>query len=353
MSSASPNNGSGARLDQVPGGSPDQVSGSSPDRVSGGSPEPSAGGSSAQRSDPPPGAATVCLGEALVDFICERPLDDIAHGDAFVPHFGGSVANVSVIAAHHGAHVTLASGAGDDAWGRWLRHRLEQEGVGVSLFELTPGAPTPVSLVAVNDAGEPSYQIYGDTIATVVEALGGRLEAAIDGAAGLYFSSNTLVGANEREVTMRAREAALALGRPVVFDPNLRLHRWRSRAEAAAAANACVPGALLVRANAEEVSVMTGEDDLERAALALLKAGARMVVITLGSDGAILRGELRLDVPGRPAAVLSTIGAGDVLTGVLLARLANSGYYPSAVAAALPEAVVQSSLACERWGALE
>jgi sugar/nucleoside kinase (ribokinase family) len=345
MSSTSPNNGSGA--------GPDQFAGVGPEHVSGASPEPSAAGGSVQRSDPPPGAATVCLGEALVDFICERPLDDVALGDAFVPHFGGSVANVSVIAARHGARVTLASGAGDDAWGRWLRHRLGQEGVGVSLFELTPGAPTPVSLVAVNAGGEPSYQIYGDTIATVVEALGGRLEAALERAAGLYFSSNTMVGSNERDVTMRARAAALELGRPIVFDPNLRLARWRSRAEATAAANACVPGALLVRANAEEVSVMTGEGDLERAALALLKAGARMVVVTLGSEGAILRGELRLDVPGRPAAVRSTIGAGDVLTGVLLARLANSGYYPSAVAAALPEAVVQSSLACERWGALE
>ena len=329
------------------------MSGTSPNNGSGASRERLADPSRGERSDPPPGAPTVCLGEALVDFICERPLDDVALGDAFVPHFGGSVANVSVIAARHGAHVSLAGGAGDDAWGRWLQHRLEQEGVGVSLFELTPGAPTPVSLVAVNAAGEPSYQIYGDTIATVVEALGERLTSAIAGAAGLYFSSNTLVGANEREVTMRAREVALRLGRPVVFDPNLRLHRWRSRAEAAAAANACVPGALLVRANAEEASVMTGEDDLERAALALLKAGARMVVITLGSDGAILRGELALNVAGRPATVLSTIGAGDVLTGVLLARLATSGFYPSAVAASLPEAVEQSSLACERWGALE
>ena len=330
MSGTSPNNGSGASPPHPPSDRPDRAP-----------------------SDPPPGAATVCLGEALVDFICERPLDDVALGDAFVPHFGGSVANVAVIAARGGARVTLASGAGDDPWGRWLRHRLEQEGVGVSLFELTPEAPTPVSLVVVNGVGEPSYQIYGDTIATAVEALGGRLEAAIEGAAGLYFSSNTLVGANEREITMRARDVALGLGRPVVFDPNLRLRRWRSRAEAAAAANACVPGALLVRANAEEASVMTGEDDLERAALALLKAGARMVVITLGSEGAILRGELALDAPGRPAAVRSTIGAGDVLTGVLLARLATSAYYPSAVAAALREAVVQSSLACERWGALE
>jgi sugar/nucleoside kinase (ribokinase family) len=76
-------------------------------------------------------------------------------------------------------------------------------------------------------------------------------------------------------------------------------------------------------------------------------------VLTLGPEGALLRGELRLDVSGRPANVRSTIGAGDVLTGVLLARLATSGYYPPAAAASLPEAVAQSALACERWGALD
>jgi sugar/nucleoside kinase (ribokinase family) len=98
---------------------------------------------------------------------------------------------------------------------------------------------------------------------------------------------------------------------------------------------------------------MTGEHDPDRAALALLKAGAQMVVITLGPEGAMLRGELRLDVDGRPVTALSTIGAGDVLTGVLLARLATSAFYPAAVAASLPEAVAESALACERWGALE
>jgi fructokinase len=138
-----------------------------------------------------------------------------------------------------------------------------------------------------------------------------------------------------------------------VFDPNLRLHRWRSRADAAASANACVPGALLVRANEAEAALMTGEKDPERAATALLKAGARMVVITLGPDGAILRGEFRVDAPGVPARVISTLGAGDVLTGTLLGRLATSDFYPPAVAAGLRDAVAAAARACERWGALE
>jgi sugar/nucleoside kinase (ribokinase family) len=277
----------------------------------------------------------------------------MTEGQAFVPHFGGSVANIAVTAARYGARVALASGAGEDPWGRWLRDRLRREHVDLSLFELVPDAPTPVAIVAIRVGGEPSYQIYGESIATVVHGLAGRVEEAMGAASGLFFSSNTLVGPAEREVTMRAREVALGLGRPVVFDPNLRLERWRSRAEAAATVNACVPGALLVRATADEAALMTGEEDPDRAALALVKAGARMVVITLGAEGALLRGELRLDADGRPANVLSTIGAGDVLTGVLLARLAGSGYYPAAVAAALPEAVAQSSIACERWGALE
>ena len=281
-----------------------------------------------------------------MDLIRER-------SDAFVPHFGGAVANVAVFAARAGARVALAGGAGEDAWGEWLRERLEREGVDASLFTLVPECRTPIALVEVDEDGEPRYQIYGETIATIVHALRDRLEEALERSGALFISSNTLVGSDEREITMRARELALELERPVIFDPNLRLHRWSSRADAAASANACVPRALLVRANRSEAELMTGEEDPERAALALVKAGARMVLVTLGPDGAILRGELRSSCPGVRAKVVSTIGAGDALTGLLLARLQASGFYPAAAAAALPEAVRLSARVCERWGALE
>ena len=258
-----------------------------------------------------------------------------------------------MVAARTGERVSLAGGAGDDSWGRWLRARLAQEGVELSLFGLVSGSQTPVAIVVVAPGGEPRYEIYGETIATVVHALAERLEDAIGDSAALFLSSNTLVFADERAVTMRARELALALARPVIFDPNLRLHRWPSTAAAVAAANACVPGALLVRTNEVEAALMTGERDPERAALALVATGARIVVITLGPGGAILRGALRADAPGVPAQVLSTVGAGDALTGVLLGRLALADYDPAAVAAALPEAVAASAKACERWGALD
>jgi sugar/nucleoside kinase (ribokinase family) len=138
-----------------------------------------------------------------------------------------------------------------------------------------------------------------------------------------------------------------------VFDPNLRPARWRTGAEAAAAANAAVPGAFLVRTNRAEAEAMTGEPDPERAAAALLAGGARLVVVTLGADGALLRGDLESDVPGVRARVRSTVGAGDALMGVLLARLSLAGFHVPALAAALPEAVAEAARATERWGAVE
>jgi fructokinase len=296
---------------------------------------------------------TLCLGEALVDLICERPVASLGEADVLVRHFGGAVANVAVVAAQAGAQVVLAGGAGLDDWGWWLRERLALAGVGLSFFELIEGRQTRVAAVTVDEQGDASYQIYGEPLEPVAHALGERIEEAVDASGALFMSSNTLVSSAERAMTMGARELALQRELPVIFDPNLRLHRWRSKADAAASANACVSGALLVRANRAEAALMTGEDDPERAATSLVKAGARMVVITLGRHGAILRGEFHDDVPGVPVQVLSTIGAGDVMTGTLLARLAATNFYPAAVPAGLRDAVADSARACQRWGALE
>lgn len=294
------------------------------------------------------------LGETLVDLIASEPAAELSAARSFAPRFGGSAANVAVFAARAGASVTLASGAGEDSWGRWLLARLERENVDSSLFALVPGVQTAVAAVAVDAAGEARYQIYGETIPAVIAALADRLDAAVDGSSALFIGSNTLVGDDERAVTMRARERALERERPVIFDPNFRLERWRSRADAAASANACVPHALLVRATAAEAAVMTGEDDVERAAAALVAAGARLVVLTLGVGGALLRGELRADVPGVPAEPLvSTIGAGDAFTGTLLARLAATGFYPAAAAAGLRDAVAAGAAACAHLGAVD
>ncbi len=295
---------------------------------------------------------TLLLGEALVDLVCERPVGGLAEADAFVPHPGGAVANVAVAMARLGERAALAGGAGDDPWGRWLRGHLDAVGVELGWFALLAGVQTPVAFVTVDAEGESAFQIYGEGIASTVVALADRIEEAVAACGALFASSNTLVGDDEREVTLAARDVALDRGLPVVVDPNLRLHRWPTATRAAAAARELVPGAFLVRCNRPESELLTGEPDPADAAQALLAAGAQHVVVTLGAGGALLRGGgLRLDVPGVPARAVDATGAGDVLTGTLLARLAGSGFYPPALAAALPEAVERAARATEHFGA--
>ncbi len=296
---------------------------------------------------------TLCLGEAIVDLIGERWVETMSEIERFVPHFGGTVANVAVAAARAGIATALVGGAGADEWGHWLADRLVAEGVDVSHFALLPEITTQLAFVAVDHTGEARYELYGEPTQSLAQAAGATIEALVHGGAGLLISSNTLAGEAERAVTMRAREAALARGCPLVFDCNLRLHRWPSPEVAAAAARACVPGALLVRANQAEAELMTGESDPERAAVKLCRAGTRMAAISLGAGGAILRGEIRVDVAAVPAQVRSTIGAGDMFTGVLLARLAGGGWSADAAAAALEDAARAAAAACEHWGALD
>src|SRR5688500_15811347 len=101
----------------------------------------------------------LCLGEALVDLICERRVRSLSDADSFRPHCGGALANVAVAAARAGADMALAGAAGDDEWGRWLRGRLDREGVDLRFFALLERELTPIAFATIDDAGDASFQI--------------------------------------------------------------------------------------------------------------------------------------------------------------------------------------------------
>jgi fructokinase len=296
---------------------------------------------------------TLCVGDALVQVVCEHPAGSLTEADAFVPHFGGAIANVAVTAARRGADVALAGGVGDDPWGRWLAARLAAEGVALDHFRLLPGRPTPVAFVTVDRDGQPTSTLYGEGFSASPAGLGDGLLDAVDACDALFFSSSTLVGDEARALTLAARERALRDGKPVVLDPDLRPEQWRSTSAAAEVVGACVERAFLVKCNEREARALTGELDVDAAAASLRAAGAQHVVVTLGADGALLRGGgLDRDVPGVPASPVDATGAGDAVTGVLLAALARTAFYPAALAAMLPDAVQEGARATERYGAL-
>jgi sugar/nucleoside kinase (ribokinase family) len=297
--------------------------------------------------------SVLCLGEAIIDLFCERPVASLAETDSFVPHCGGAVANAAVTAARCGAEASLAGGVGEDAWGEWLEQRLRSEGVGLRWLARMPGFPTPLAFVLVNEAAEPDFIVYGEGIEAGILSLEEGLDEAIASHDAVLFGSNTLLGARERALTLRAREVALATGKHVLFDPNLRMRRWRDGTEPVEMTAAVLEGTTLLKVNREEAQLLSGRADPAEAAERLVEMGARLVAVTLGADGALLRGAASADAPGVRARAIDTTGAGDVVTGVLAAALSNSGFAHQAVADALGPAMRAAARATEGWGALD
>jgi fructokinase len=296
----------------------------------------------------------VCLGEGLVDLICERPVRTLSEADSFTPHFGGALANVAVAASRAGGEAALAGAAGDDEWGAWLAARLEREGVDLRFFELLEGEQTPIAFATFDSDAEPTFQIYGDAVRIAVEAVAPRLESAIDAATALVYSSTTLATPGERRVTLRARELALERGVRVCFDPNIRPNRWGGDPRPAAeASRELVAGSFLVRANREEAIAIAGVDDPREAAGELASMGAELAVVTLGEEGAVIRGACDAELPSPRVEVVSTLGAGDAFMGTLVAGMAERGWDAARAGEALGPALAAAAEACTRMSALD
>ncbi len=274
----------------------------------------------------------MCLGEALVDFVSESPVERLTDARAFIPSFGGSQANIAVGAARFGARSAMVGRAGTDPWGKWLRARLESEGVDASMFDLREDVTTTMAFVALSSEGEPTFSIYGGAeegglspslLAGLEEALYRHIGRGPPGV--LVFGSDTLIVPADRDLLAPLKEAAVAGGWQVLYDPNLRDGRWSDEEEMLAVARAALNDVTIVKANAAEAAALTDEADVESAATALVRLGPRQALVTAGGGGAVLAGpEGVVRIPAEPVDVLDTTGAGDAVAGVLAAGLAQS-----------------------------
>ena len=296
------------------------------------------------------GKRIFCLGEALVDFVCERPVSSLGDADHFVPRPGGSVANIAVCAARFGGDVEMLGGAGDDEWGRWLRERIAAEGVGVDGFRLVEGGGTSHAFVAVSSDAEPSFAFYGDSRRPAAY-VGDLAEAALAGDPGvLVVGSDTLLGDDERRVTMSAAELARKRGWEVLCDPNLRPRRWASREEMVSVISSLVAASGIVKLNEGEARALTGREDLEAAGADLMRLGPSRVVITRGPEGAlVLSAATAQAVGGLDAELVDATGAGDCVAGVIAAGLGRDLPLLGVVGAAMEAAAGVVAT----WGATE
>ncbi|HEY8986941.1 MAG TPA: ribokinase, partial [Streptomyces sp.] len=227
-------------------------------------------------------------------------------GSDLAVHPGGKGANQAVAAARLGARTALLARVGDDANGRLLLE--SQQGAGVDTAGvLVGGAPTGVALITVDPSGDNSI--------VVSPGANGRLTPEDVRAAAPLLHASRVVSA-QLEIPL---ESVVEVVRQLPSGTRFVLNPSPPRELPAEVLAACDP--LIV--NEHEAQVILGGgaigDDPAEWARELLAGGPKSVVVTLGSEGALVAsadGDV-VRVPSVKVDAVDTTGAGDSFTAAL------------------------------------
>ena len=259
------------------------------------------------------------MGEILID------LTQAGEDSQGIPLFaavpGGAPANVAVAAARLGARCSFVGKVGQDGLGGYLRRVLEDNGVDTS--GLTAGEEaTTMAVVSIDSQGERSFRfLRGADRALTWEEVP---RAALEETRVFHFGSVSLTEDPAHTATLAAAREARRQGKLISYDPNYRAPLWRSGEEARRRMLEPLPLVDLLKVSREELPLLSGTEDLEEGTARLAEAGPRLVLVTLGAEGAFYRWRGRTGrVPGVPVAVADTNGAGDSFLGAVLSRLAR------------------------------
>ncbi len=296
----------------------------------------------------------VVCGEALWDLFAVEGDE----GLTFDACIGGSPLNVAVGLSRLGQDSALFTGLSTDRLGVRIHDVLVREGVDTGLLIRMPN-PTTLSLVDVGEDGSPAYAFYGEGAADR-SVQTSELPVLPPDAWGVHAGSYSLavdpVGASL--LALLEREAGQRL---LTLDPNVRLNvepdvaHWRDRIEE------FVARVDLVKASDEDVALLYPGAEPGEIARNWLAAGASVVIVTRGQDGAEAFGNFgQVSVPAAKVDVMDAVGAGDTFQAALIVGLAERGIRSSGPLRALGSgdcndlltfAAQAAAIVCSRRGA--
>jgi fructokinase len=222
--------------------------------------------------------------------------------------------------------------------------------------------PSTLGFVSNPIAGEPQYAFYTNGAADRALALDDLPPVLGDDVVCLHFGFGAITPMVEPTArtleTLARREAGQ---RVLTLDPNLRANLIPDRDEYRRRMESWVGLCDLVKVSRADLEWLYPGRDVTAAAGGWLRLGPRLVVVTLGADGAMaLSGDRRIAVPGRKVKVADTVGAGDSFHAALLAGLHDGGLLRRERLAApsddvlrglLERAVAAAAITCSRPGA--
>lgn len=271
------------------------------------------------------------LGRAGLDLYPEPDGCKIKDARSFSSDLGGSAGNIAVSMARAGARVGLISAVSDDAVGNYVRQRLLDEGVDISLMRTTSGDErTSLALAEVRN-DDCDVVIYRNNPADLKVKCDRRVEQALADSSSLVVTGTSLIDPDSREQVLRIMSFARGVGCHVWLDLDYRAWNWPSLEQTRTVYRNAAAMAVVLVGNEEEFSILAHDIPSQ---IRQCREHRQIMVLKRGSGGSSLyAGEVCLDCGIYPATPLKPYGAGDAFLGNLLVRYMIDGDWQQAVEA--------------------
>jgi fructokinase len=262
----------------------------------------------------------IVAGESLIDLVA-RP------DDTYVPVPGGAPYNFARALALQGVPAGYVNPFSTDHFGTLLRRTLEASGA-VHLGRPTQ-RPTSLALVTTTPAGQPEYTFYRDRVAdrdvdahTLLAAAPADAIGFHTGALALVPPDDTIVLGAMRE--LRGRGALCSVD--INMRPQVAQNMGVTSSRYAEAALAAAGMAHVAKVSDEDLHHLGLSGSPQVAARALLHRGCRLVVVTLGAEGAwAISAEGQVFQAADSITPVDTVGAGDCFFAGFVAALQHRG----------------------------
>ncbi|MDR1286511.1 MAG: carbohydrate kinase [Treponema sp.] len=301
------------------------------------------------------------FGTIIMDMFPGTPCRGIAGQESFIPSPGGACANVAVGAARLGVEAAFMGKAGDDAFGRYLKSVLENNGVDTRALVFDRKHRTTLNFHAGLETGEIEYLFYRNPGADELLEFPELDLELLKEVQIFHFDSLCLTAPVLRGTTMRVLELFAGSDTLVSFDVNYRDAMW-TPGECAREVYKVWPYLDIIKMNETEHELLFDTGKASRGIVPVLSKNSLLGLLTLGKKGSLLiRNGGILRQPAMDIEPVDPIGCGDAFIAAFLSYLMEHGLggrsafrnlKTTDLAGALTYADTAASLAATKRGAM-
>jgi sugar/nucleoside kinase (ribokinase family) len=247
------------------------------------------------------------VGELLIDMISTE-YDSSTESKAYQRYFGGSPSNIAMNTKKLGIHSLVASAVGNDGFGKFLINQLQKVNIDTSCVQEVEYS---TSMVVVNKSKTTPTPIFYRG-ADYHLAYTTRLEEAVLQSKIIHFSCWPISMTPSRYTIDKVIELARKNNILVGFDPNYHPMIWQKGEAGVEYVKSIISKVDIIKPSEDDAERLFGKDTHENQIAKFLNLGAKLVIMTLGKDGAIVsNGEETIKCQTLADEIVDTTGAGD------------------------------------------